>query len=159
MPPRHASRGDRAAPPGRDAVDMVAGQWGTRAGGFHCSMSGNSKHKFWFGNTWKPSYQNKVKLDVLHQHATKTSLESFKEHFFHQDSCQDQQDLLISAGHHCLFTLHSTSHIYISSKQNRPKQQHQPTEIPLASAKEPLASRSSARFQTELRVSGCTGPS
>jgi hypothetical protein len=58
-----------------------------------------------------------------------------------------------------LIQLPSTSHIYIPSKQNRPKQQQKPTEIPLASAKEPLSSRSFARFQTDPRVSGCTGPS
>ena len=58
----------------------------------------------------------------------KLNLKASKNISFHQDSCQDQQDLLVSAGHHCLFTLYSTSHIYIPSKQNRPKQQHQPTE-------------------------------
>ena len=53
----------------------------------------------------------------------------------------------------------TTSHIYIPSKQNRPRQQHQPTEIPPASATEPFTSRRIARPRTDPRVSGCTGPS
>ena len=87
----------------------------------------------------------------------KLNLKASKNISFTKNSCQDQQDLLVSAGHHCLFTLYSTSHIYIPSKQNRPKQ-HTSRPKP-ASAKEPLASRSFARLETELRVSGCTGPS
>ena len=58
-----------------------------------------------------------------------------------------------------LSQLPSTSHIYIPSKQNRPGNNTIPTELPLASAKEPLSSRRTARFRTETRVLGCTGPS
>lgn len=54
-PPCRATRGDRAAPPGRDAVDMV-GQWlvgdsGWRVPLFHVWEVEIAK--FWFGNVWK----------------------------------------------------------------------------------------------------------
>ena len=67
-----------------------------------------------FGNIWKPTNQSRAKVNVLNQHAIKTYLESFKETFFHQDSCQDQPDLLVSG--HSLFNIiypfHNLPHLH-----------------------------------------------
>ena len=65
--------------------------------------------------------------------------------------CSFQQDITVYLPFTQLPTSTSPpSRTAPSSNTSRPKP---------ASAKEPLASRSFARLETELRVSGCTGPS
>ena len=128
---------------------MVGGHWGTRAGGFHCSMSGNSKQLSFgletFGNQDSTNTPQKLNWKASKNISfTKTLARTNK-------ICSFQQGTTVYLPFTQLPTSTSApSRTAPSSNTSRPKP---------ASAKEPLASKSFARFQTEMRVLGCTGPS
>ena len=54
-PPCHANRGDRAAPPGGDAVDVVGGHWGTRGSWVQENLTAGKSHYLRLGLETKES--------------------------------------------------------------------------------------------------------
>ena len=126
-PPGHAIRGDKAAPPGRDAVHMVCGHSGPELMTHHANGSLGTCNAFIlvghsYKNVTRPRlyrkhlYQENIIFQILDNTLAKIN-----------EIRSSQEGVAIEP----LSQLPSTSHIYIPSKQNRPKQQHNPDEARL----------------------------
>ena len=149
--PRNSRR--KAAPPGRDAVHMVCGHPGPGLMTHHANGSLGTCNAFIlvghsYKNVTRPRLYRKhlYQENIIFQVLTTLLPRSMRSVPFRRASLLNH-----------LVNFHQLPTFTSPPSRTAPSNNTIPTKP--ASAKEPLASRRIARFRTDWRVLGCTGPS